>query len=100
MERAGVRIPRKISRLEPMNRVDRKCSADILVCGLTELSSSVLFGYQTRGLESPRNPQTRMSALHRWRFMGSVRAFSNCMVTAKRQSGGQSRKDGKVCTLQ
>src|SRR5437016_13721430 len=52
--------------------VARLRSADIPVCGLTELSSSVcMCGERDWGLESPQDPQTGMSALRcSMRFMG------------------------------
>src|SRR5207245_10878720 len=50
--------------LRPFFGAARARSADIPVCGFTELESS-LFGILARnwGLESPQNPQTGMSAL-------------------------------------
>ena len=50
------------------------CSAGVLACGFTVLSSTVLWA--AWGLESPPNPQTRMSALRPQRMREKARASS------------------------
>src|SRR3989442_460077 len=76
----------------------RRCSADIPVCGFTELSSSVS-GVIARnwGLESPQNPQTGMSALRvRAAPKNARRIFSmGCMGCGIEHRLG----DGLVCWL-
>jgi len=49
---------------KPKVRSVERRSAGFPACGFAELSSSAIFSAATNwGLESPQNPQTRMSAL-------------------------------------
>ncbi len=84
---------RSVSHRMKLN--EHPCSAGFPACGFTELSSSVNHCVQTtRGLESPRNPQTGMSALHRWaidaapfplfrtRAQSRIQWVGRCIITA------------------